>query len=380
VGFVKSALRGSQGEHRYFTSAFAWGELDQMAVLPEELPELDDDQQMQRMLAKKRITELSEYLTRTQNHFFSALTLIILPRDLSSEAEEGADYSFSPDEDVSNGLGDTGVLELSGRVRLLPADGQHRLRGAMEAMKRRPSLADETVPVVLLPYRDTQQVRQLFADLNLNAKPVNKTVGYAYDSRDPSVQVAKLVMEKVELFSGRVNQKSNSLPRTSAQVITLNVLVEGTRMLLDAMGHGKARDLGEAVAAECAQHWTSIIAPFRRLEDGAGWTSVLEGVPAAAGALRDQYVFPHGMGWKALAKAAAALMRENVDWVAAYEAGVGRINWDRDDLRWQGLAMSQGRVNNTDSSVDAIAKLIVRASLGEGDDSMPLLPAQGVAQ
>ena len=105
---------------------------------------------------------------------------------------------------------------MSGDVRLFPADGQHRAKAAMDAIRANPALAKEAVPVVLVPFGNSDQVRQLL-DLNLNAKPVSKTTGYDFETRDPLAVISKKVGEEVTLFRGRVNRLSNSLPRSSEQ-------------------------------------------------------------------------------------------------------------------------------------------------------------------
>src|SRR4051794_5542745 len=134
--FNTIATKGTQGVHTYFSATMRWGELDHVLVFPEDLGDLDEDEQMQRGLAKKRIGELVEYLDWV-DHFFSAITLVIMPRDLSEPAQDGsvrqgADFEFVPID--PDGLPVTsqelGSLYLSGDVRLFPADGQHRSRAA----------------------------------------------------------------------------------------------------------------------------------------------------------------------------------------------------------------------------------------------------------
>ena len=61
-----------------------------------------------------------------------------------------------------------------------------------------------------------QPVRQLFSDLNRNAKPVNKTIGLSFEMRDPMALAAKAVADEVPLFKGRVNRRSNSLAASSS--------------------------------------------------------------------------------------------------------------------------------------------------------------------
>jgi DGQHR domain-containing protein len=387
---------GHQGIHRYFTGALRWGQLERMLVFPDDLGDLDDDQRMQRGLAKRRLGDLAEYLTEADDHFFSAITLIMLPRELDQEAVEYSeytddewDYKFEPDEKKFPGQHKPGTLYMGDGLRLFPADGQHRAMAAILAMNNgHPEIGKEEVPVVLVPYQGPTRVRQLFSDLNLNAKPVSKTTGYDFESRDPVVLITKAVADRVELFRGRVNRHSNSLGGTSAQVITLNTLVQGSTSLIRGLAlsshpelvapEGSARQQVKAaenkavkqyladknqteVINEVASAWDSIIAPFSHY-----WNSVTSGEERAAGKLRDEYLFPHGLGWLGLAEAAADLMvRYGDDWPDRFADAVTSLGWTRDDPAWVGKATIYNedtdvyRVNNTRPAIDDLARTVV---------------------
>ena len=370
--FVKQAMEGHQGAARFFATSMSWGELEQMAVFPEELAgQLDEeDERLQRVLARTRLAPLVSYLTEVPDHFFSALTLIIMPRDLNRRATEALeapgetswDFYFERTGDPSPDHRIAGIVHLSGDVRLFPADGQHRLRAAVDAMHLEPTLAREEVPVVLIPYRDRDQVRQLFADLNLNAKPVNKTVGYALDSRDAIVSLAKKVGSEIPLFRGRVNRSSNSLPRSSANVITLNTLVESTRVLASAWLRMTERRRLECAVREdrlgavqsVLDAWKGILGPF-----DIYWEPVINGAPGSAGKLREDYVFPHGLGWLALSELAGELFALDAStWRQHFGKAVHSVNWSRANPEWEGIATIHGSVNNTALAVKTTARFL----------------------
>jgi DNA sulfur modification protein DndB len=369
-----------------------WGELDHALVFHDELRDLDEDQRMQRGLARNRLDDLREYLTAVEDHFFSALTLIILPRDLERAAVEGGaeddeddwDYFFEREERRRPGQHRTGTLHLSGDVRLFPADGQHRAMAGRTAIRDDPSLAREEVPVVLVPFESADQVRQLFSDLNLNAKPVSKTTGLDFETRNPIALLAKAVSRTVPLFQGRVNRVSNSLPKSSANVITLNTLAQGTTAIVKSIVKQANPELdpGKLDAAvvdyinisdgevdrlalqETSSVWEIIVDVLR--ED---WAPVLAGEKDAPGELREAYLFPHGLGWLGLSNAAATLMlMYGEEWEDRFRSAVGQFNWRRDSDDWSGSAVihdpAKGtyRVNNTGPAVQALAKTIVRAA------------------
>jgi len=78
-------------------------------------------------------------------------------------------------------------------------------------------------------------------DLNRNAKPPSRTISLSFDTRDPVALIAKEVEKRVKLFTDpsadvlRVNHMSNSLPESSAHVITMNALYEATDSLMKGL-------------------------------------------------------------------------------------------------------------------------------------------------
>jgi DGQHR domain-containing protein len=394
--FSTHVSEGRQGDHRYFTGALRWGLLEHLLAFPEDLGELDDDHRMQRGLATRRLGDLVTYLTEAPNHFFSAITLVMLPRDLDLPAVEDDDeveewdFSFVMDEKKTPGQYRRGTLYLSDGIRLFPADGMHRAKAALRALREgHQGIGKEEVPVVLVPYRDYDQVRQMFSDLNLNAKPVSKTTGFDFETRDPIALIAKSAAERVELFKGRVNRHSNSLGATSAQVITLNTLVQGTRSLIEGLATRSypesviqgtpqqvkaareaavkkytAKQNRAAAADEVILAWDTIIDAFSNY-----WATIEENADGAAGKLRQEYLFPHGLGWLALAKAASAMIVEyGEEWPTRFHNAVTNLTWRRDDTPWVGMATIYNedtdtyRVNNTRPAVDAVADTVINAA------------------
>lgn len=378
--FSTNAMEGRQGDQRFWTTSVRWGELDHVLVFPDELGELDEDQRMQRGLAKGRLGALVQYLEEAADHFFSALTLVILPRDFSRpalEADEETngdwDFKWARSEHPAPSHQSPGVLWLSGGVRLFPADGQHRAKAAMTAIRDDPRLAKEAVPVVLVPYQAPDQVRQLFSDLNLNAKPASKTMGYDFETRDPMALIAKQVAVDVALFRERVNRISNSLPKSSSNVITLNTLVQGSRHIAEALADQAYPDDDTAMtrfvrdrsaaAREVAAVWDVIVDSFT-----SEWEPMVDG-DKAAGDIREEFLFAHGLGWLGLAQAAAKLIEEHgEDWEDYFRKAVVNFDWRRSASVWRGNAVLKNeetgnlRVNNTGPAVQDLATKVVNAA------------------
>ncbi len=367
MSYTWPAVKGTQKTTMYYLANLPYGAIDRLVVLPEDelgrhLLKGEDD--MQRKLSWSRVRkEMKRYLLDQDDSFYSALTLFILPRDLG-RAEEGEDFAFQaaavplpvPLLGQADSNGEIGILAISDGAVLFPGDGQHRAASIKEALRDEPDLAGVLVPVVLIPFAGADQVRQLFADLNLNAKPVNKTIGLAFETRDPIAVISRQVAEQVPLFKDRVNVRTNSLPKSSANVIALNTLVEGNKALREALPGG------DASATELAEVWEAIIDAL------PGWDDVLAG-EVTPGEVREDFVHAHGIGWQALALAAAAVIKSDAEaWHDLLTEALENIDWRRTNPDWQGVAMVGERMNNTGPGIRATAGYILdRAGFTQAD-------------
>jgi DGQHR domain-containing protein len=361
-------MRGQSRTTTYYQVELDYGEIEQLVRLPQDSrnnPILDPRLEMQRKLAWKRIEEgLVPYLEH-DDAFFNSLVLIIVPRTYEP-LEEGDGYVFEPFQTPDGTDVPFGTLELQSSCFLFPADGQHRSAAIMEFLKRNPKMAGIRTPAILLPYQGREKVRQLFSDLNLNAKAVSKTIGLDFEGRDPLALLTKAVADRVELFKARVNRRTNSLPKSSADVIALNTLFTGTTELAKALGFDFAEDsedLLEDATEAVARVWEVI------LEALTPWQEVLAG-ERKPGELREEFVFAHGLGWQAIALVAAGMIREDADsWEERLTNALSAMDWRRTAPHWENVAciftrdpitheVTSTRVNNTGPAVKTTAALI----------------------
>jgi DGQHR domain-containing protein len=349
----------------------------------------------QRDLNKRRVIEqMVPYLLNKAGHpFFSAITVILVPVEGTQLKPDDVKFVKSGEDP------DVGTLYVEDHVLLFPADGQHRREAMEQAYFKDKSIYSQEVPVILLPYEGIERVRQLFADLNLNAKPVNKTIGLAYDSRDPVVIVAKRLMQEVPLFDHgkRVNTKSNSLAAKSPAVISMNTLVEGTTQILAALLDTPIKRLRDHPELKAIENLEPGDPAVKKIGSRVGdvWNVIIDSLPPwrevldgrlSPGQIRDGvkdenddkkiveegYVSAFGLGWQALALIAAAVIRvEADDWSEALPRAITSVNWQKGE-QWSGIAMifdpvtKVGRVNNTGPGVKATAGYVLKEA-GYGD-------------
>lgn len=309
------------------------------------------------------------------------------------ELEEGRDIRFvQVDED-----GDVGTLYINDSVELFLADGQHRREALAQAYAEDRTIHSQEVPVILLPFDSVERVRQLFADLNLYAKNPSKTIGLAYDYRDPVSVLAKRQLQDVDFFDNghRVNTKTNSLAAKSPAVISLNALVEMTKNILAAQLDCELKRLSEHPALKAIEDFDADHSEVRALSQEVAdvieviigalpqWNDVLEGrrtpgqirdgIKREDGAIEEEgYIFAFGLGWQALGLIAAAVIRiEGDNWREALPRAISSVNWQK-GKQWDGIAMiyppggKKPRVNNTGPGIKATAGYVLEAA-GYGD-------------
>lgn len=393
MGFQIDVVKGRMCGNDFYLGSMTFSGIDKYVLAP------DDErwdrifkgaEDAQRKLNKRRVTsDMVPYLTKTEtNPFFSALTLILIPLTGEKlEEGEGKDFQFEPSAPGSM----SGKLHIGDHVHMFPGDGQHRAEAISEALLSKSALHREYVPVVLMPFTSKERVRQLFSDLNLNAKLVSKTIGLAFETRDPVVVLTKRLMQDIPLFKGNVNEKSNSLSVKSSDVITMNALNTANTEILKALypvGKGRLRDHPELAAIEQADPDSPLVGKIAEpLADV--WEVIIRSLPewervlskhVSAGVMREGdptkgttgYVFAYGIGWQAIAQAAAALITHRPDdWTEDLERSIRAVDWTK-HAGWQGVAMIGTRVNNTAPGVKATAGLILEAGGFKDEDGVEI--------
>jgi len=374
------AVKGRMHNNEYWVGSLSFPAVEKNVKLPED-EHWDDifgvrQEEAQRRLNMTRIKgQMVPYLEH-KDAFFSSLTMIMVPMD-GEPLQEGKDFEFIPVKEGSS----IGELVIKDHVHMFPADGQHRSAAIISAMKQHKAhFMREEVPVVVLPFKDKDQVRQLFADLNLNAKVAAASIGKSFETRDPLIVATKRVIRDVALFQGRVNEQTNSLAKKSPDVVTMNTLAQAHESLLDVLypvgskaGQFREHEALQAIVqldpadprvAEVSDKlrdvWDVVIGAIPQWEDVvAGRVSARELRDGDEERQTPGYIFAYGIGWQAIALVAAALIRyREEDWSEELARAIEATDWEK-GLHWNGIAMVGDRVNNTAPGVKATAGFIL---------------------
>lgn len=122
---------------------------------------------IQRRLQMDKLNKIKDYLEKTQDSFFP--NTIILSVDLSNDDEFMDKYLDIEKNDI-------GFFEFHDDVKFQIVDGQHRLAGLFMSDEEVQQKFD--IPVVLLINITLNTCAKIFADVNGNQTPVNKSVIY----------------------------------------------------------------------------------------------------------------------------------------------------------------------------------------------------------
>lgn len=212
-------IRGHMGDWRYYTGIMKFSQVSSLVT-----PSVDEfcnpsclNDLLQRQLTDNYIS-IKKYILDESQRFFNAVVLAIYDGDPKwLEIEFGEEY-----EEYNN----VGFLDLNESVRVFPVDGQHRIKGIIEALKENIEISEEEIPVIFIAHQNTlegkRRTRKLFSTLNRRAKPVGDNYQIALDEDDIVAIVTRELVEELVLFQGErmCNSRSKQIPATNVNAFT----------------------------------------------------------------------------------------------------------------------------------------------------------------
>lgn len=213
-------IRGRIGDWRYYTGVMKFSEIATLVT-----PSVDEfyspsclNDLLQRQLTENYLA-IKNYILTDQQRFFNAIVLAIYDGDPKwLEIEFGEEYEM---------YDNVGFLDLNeSAVRIFPVDGQHRVKGIIEAVSENLSIADEEVTVIIIAHKNDvagkRRTRKLFSTLNRRAKPVGDNYQIALDEDDLVAIVTREIIAEIPLFHDErlVNHKNKQIPNGNKKAFT----------------------------------------------------------------------------------------------------------------------------------------------------------------
>lgn len=319
------AIRGIQAGREYYVSMCPLSLVSKIFLFNEAglTPEL----RAQRQLNRGRVPEMVRYLVENPSTYvFSAITASI-----------DGDAKFTPIRATTDDQ--VGVLAVPMTSKIIINDGQHRRAAIEAALEESPSLADETIAVVLFHDRGLSRCQQMFADLNRYAIRPSRSLSVLYDHRDDQALLAKLVVRRLPGLSDLVEMERSSLSPRSKALFTLSAIYTATSALLTDIDI----DGSDARAEAAAKFWGDVV------EQMPQWEQVRRGA-LTAGALRDGYIHSHGVVLHALGRVGNTILKFRTKGKTPLN-GLRDIDWRREAPIWEGRAVVAGRMSKTHQSV-----------------------------
>ena len=203
------ALRGLFGDWVYYSCLMSMREVTERLSFATEIHKSQKlSEWIQRKLKGKRSKEISDYLLAEKQRFFNSMVVAIYAGDPAwhgfshlKPVSKDIDLDDVPDDIEAS----VGFLSFVGDEKMFAVDGQHRLAGMKEAIKKNAKLGEDEVSLVVVAHKTTQagvqRTRRLFTTLNKTAVPVGKGEIIALDENDVMAIVTRHLVENDEKFS-----------------------------------------------------------------------------------------------------------------------------------------------------------------------------------
>lgn len=245
------ALRGRFGTWAFYSCLMPAAEVVERITFAHNLFKSERlSEYIQRKLQEGRAKDIAAYLLRDEERFFNSLVVGVV----------GGDPSWHEISEVSGQVGvqlpsgdnrSLGYLSFDGNERMFALDGQHRLFGIAEALKRDSERIDnDTVSLIFVAHKNTasgmRRSRHLFATLNKNAKPIGKGERIATDEADVMAIVTRAMIEEKIHFRDREIHfvQTDALPSgDTTHFTTIGNLYDVLATVFSKIGDRKLSDL-----------------------------------------------------------------------------------------------------------------------------------------
>lgn len=324
--YLFPAIRGIQAEREYYIAMCPIKLIPRMFLFDEE--ELPPELRAQRTLNRSRIPEIAKYvIDYPKDYVFSAITASI---------DSKVQFKSLGDNGKENKMG---TLIVPMTANFLINDGQHRRAAIEEALKVRPEVGLETIPVVFFIDAGLKRSQQMFADLNKHAVRPTKSLGILYDNRDPFARLALFLVDSVPLFKGFTELEKTTISNRSIKMFTLSSIYQAT---IDLLGKKqKDKSISEIDRKRAIEYWTEVSKIIPE------WELLIKN-EVSSHELRRDYIHAHGVALHALGIVGNALIAQYPENWKKQLLKLKNIDWSRSNTKlWEGRAMIGGRINKS---------------------------------
>jgi DNA sulfur modification protein DndB len=276
------------------------------------------------------VQDIAQYLaSNPSSYVLPALTCLV----------DGA-VEFEENRGATPSLG-MGTLRVPYDSHILVLDGVNRLAGIESALKLRPELGQEAMPILLYVESAGGRIEQMLSDVRRNGSRTARSQGILCDARDETARITRALIQHVESFSGMTETVRSTISNRSLKLFTFSAIYHATTTLLSC----KRDEPFEDRLALAVEFWTEV---SRQIPD---WMRAKAGEVSPA-ELRKSFVHAHAIALAAMARVGKSLLeRYPRSWKRSLTRLRG-IDWARSNAQlWEGRAMIAGRLSKANASV-----------------------------
>jgi len=321
-----SAVRGKQAGRPCYIAMCPMRIIPKIFVFNEE--EVPPEIRAQRKLNKGRIPEMTNYLIANQKDY----TLSSLTASIDGETE------FEPFSDEGPGA-NIGTLKISMDAQILINDGQHRRAAIEAAIINETGLGHDHISVVFFIDDGLKRSQQMFADLNKHAVRPSPSLATLYDLREELSNIARRVMNEVNVFSRLTETEMTSISNKSIKLFTLSAIKSANKALLNK---GKNDHISESEIQSSVDYWKYVV---KNMSD---WNLASQR-KVNSRELRIGYIHAHGIFLHALGLLGSQIINDQSKWTAL--DNLSEIDWSRNSKLWKGRAVVNGRITKSITNV-----------------------------
>ena len=213
------ALKARMGDWVYYVTFLRMDQIADQIQIAQQIHSSKVLKDMIQYEITKRSSQISDYLLKQSQRLFNSLIVGVYEGSPDwYELKVGPNRHPNAPELPSELNGVLGILRLDGTQTFFAIDGQHRVEGIKQALKKKNELKKEEVSVIFVAHRNDsagmERTRRLFTTLNRYAKPVSKSEIVALDEDDIVAITTRELVEKHPLFENKI-----SLSKTKAVAV-----------------------------------------------------------------------------------------------------------------------------------------------------------------
>lgn len=214
------AIRANIGNWIYYVAILSFKQInDYVKRIDDELHKSKLLSEMLQRSISDNYKSIATYIKTHEDRFFNALILAVY--DGEPQWHE-VRLEYDTGEEFIN----LGVLELNGKEKIFPVDGQHRVEGIKKVLSESDEYNEECIPVVFIGHKKDaigmRRARQLFSTLNRYAKPVSMRDIIALDEDDIIAIVSRELIDEHRLFANNriLDTKNKAIPDSNTMALT----------------------------------------------------------------------------------------------------------------------------------------------------------------